>query len=201
MNYEPDSEAVTAAIADVEPLDALTKARLVKTAMQATATARRGRWLGVAAAIVAVALVTGGAVAVLTRNDGSRPVADSSVAPTDAAAGSSAADSTDTPVALGDLGAVDDDDALRARLESVAKTPTLSSDGQPYAAWEGAYDQTVSKSCSAPEARPDENLVTAWATAVWKGELATVALATVDGTQYAFVLTPDQCTVLARVEL
>jgi hypothetical protein len=198
MNHEPDSEAVTAAIADVEPLDELTKARLVRTAMATSAPHRSTRWLGVAAAIVAVVLVAGGAVAVLTRDIGGRQVAEPAVAPTDSDRGASTA----SPKALsssGDLGSVDSEAELRDALEGFATTRATSSADASGASKFASDPPGLAPTCPSPEPFPPP--ATAWATVVYQGKPALVALATDDDVQYAFVLSPNGCTLIARVEL
>ncbi len=200
MNHEPDSEAVTAAIADVEPLDELTKARLIKTAMQATATPRRGRWLGVAAAVVAVVLVAGGAVAVLTRDDGERQVADSAVAPADATGGDAATDDQ-YAFATRDLGSADSEAELRDELDRWTPLPALTDSAESGKLRSAAEPQALASACPGPEVLPQETPVSAWATLVYKGKPALLAITTEDDVTYAFVLSPNGCTLVARVEL
>lgn len=194
MNHEPDDPAVSAAIADVEPLDELTKARLVKTALAASPPRRTGHWIGIAAAIAAVLIVVGGTAVMLSSGDDSRDVAESVDRPETASAERAKAGS------LGDLGAMDNPSDLATAIDSRSSALTAGGRAGSGAAY---YDQTLSESpsCALTSAEPDAGPILASGSVVWKGEPAVVAVASLDGNPTAFVLSATACAELDRAAL
>jgi hypothetical protein len=130
----PDGEV--AAWLAVEPLDEVTRRRLVSTAVRETAAPKRRRahalrWIAAAAAIV---VLGAGTLAVVTAGGGSQEsqTAAPALTPEREAAGlapKSAADATTAPVEVGDFGDLDDGDNLtRLRAALVSGTSTGAPD-------------------------------------------------------------------------
>lgn len=197
----PDRDGALAALLAVEPLDELTRRRLVHVAVEAAARPRPTvpRWraaIGVAAAL-AVGTVVG---AVLVNHpDGTTPTAapEAAAESTSSPLGSGGADAL-VPAAgegvtvLGDLGDVTHPDALREAIGSAQVRATS-----------GGSEALASVPCTGV---PAETLglvaAGALATATFAGEPAAVFVGTSpDGTALAVVARAVDCTVVTTLAL
>jgi len=189
---EPDrrDERVATLLA-VEPLDEVTRRRLVRTAV-ASAPSRRPRLALVApvAAAIVVGLVVGAVL--VNRPDDPTPTAApaTTAGPEPRAAGDGVPnEAVAAPPALGDLGDVTDPATLRQSLATARESE--------------AADKAASSSggCSTTPP-PEAGAVVATATGTFDGEpvVIVVGVGTTEG-ELAFVLRSDDCSVLQRVPL
>jgi hypothetical protein len=182
-----------AAWLEPEPLDDVTRRRLVSTAMRQSRDSRAGRWIATAAAIVVV-LVVG--LALITAQGGG----DEHEAATPARTPAAAADSA-SPKALstvGDVGNFGDLDqpANLAKLRDALGTETSSSTGEaasaapPLGAAAGAAADHLTCSFEVPES----GTIVASGSGTVDGRRATVFLSELpDGSRSYDVLVEDPC--------
>jgi hypothetical protein len=182
-------ERIAAALA-VEPLDEVTRRRLVRTAV-ASAPSRRPRLALIApvAAAIVVGLVVGAVL--VNRPDDPPPTAAPATAdaPEPRAAGDQALEAAGAPPALGDLGDVTDPAALRQALATARDS-------------EAARKAAAAATGCAAEPPPDAGAVVATATGTSDGESVVVVVGLdPEVGEVAIVLRATDCSVLQRVSL
>jgi hypothetical protein len=187
----------------VEPLDDVTRRRLVSTAMRETAAppssrpSRAWRWIAAAAAIVV--LVVGG-LALLTADGGNDEQQASTPARTpEAAAGSAAPKTASAPPQLGDFGNLDNRanlDRLQAASPSTAdaRSGAFSTDSAAPSA--GATSQAAPASSGACADRLPTGAIIAEATGTLGGRSARVVVTQLpDGSRSFDAVLSDPCEV------
>jgi len=190
---EPDRRDMRlAALLEVEPLDEVTRRRLVRTAV-ASAPARRPRLaliVPVAAAIV-IGLIVGAVL--VNRPDDPTPTAAPVTGEAPRAAGQPAQQPAGAPPVLGDLGDVTDPAALRLALARARSTESAE------AAEPADKAATTSAGC-ATTPPPEAGAVVVTATGTADGTPVVIVVGTdPTGAEVAFVLRASDCAILERV--
>jgi hypothetical protein len=186
---------------DVEPLDELTRRRLVTTAVRAAAPSRSSRWI--AAAAVVVALVVGGVVALLATggDDTSAPTAldQKSATPNTtppAASPPSSATEAVTPTDAGDFGDLSDARNLaraRAALGGSAFESTGAADSASPAA--GAVAARGLDTFACADELADGTVVAIGTGRFGERDAVVVAIERPDGTRTIEAVVADPCEV------
>ncbi len=192
---------------DVEPLDELTRRRLVTTAVRASAPPSRSRrWVAAAAAVVV--LVIGGGVALLVAggDDTTTPTAlndlgksaTPNTTPPNATPGSPTAEAVTAPVDAGDFGDLSDARNLaRARASLGADSP-LRSTGQADNATAPSSGASATSGLAAfpcADELPEGTVVAAGTGRFGSRDAVVVAIDQPDGTQTVAAVVADPCEV------
>jgi hypothetical protein len=199
---------------DVEPLDELTRRRLVRAALDAAndqgstapARSRPGRWVAVGGALAAAAAAVIGLVVVTeSRTPDDVTAARAPAAAAESAPGGATSDSS----ASRGQGST----ALAAATRSLGDLGTLADAAELRRAINRADTRTENRSGAAPQKSEadgghcagtvaDAGTPVATGSATWRGRAAEIVVVEQSsGTQIAFVLVPDSCERLDRVEL
>jgi hypothetical protein len=127
---EPDRDERVAAVLAVEPLDELTRRRLVTTAVRSGTTARRSRALLVAAALVGLLVVGAGVVVALRNDDRTAPsAARDKLAPADRGGVSARASTARDLGSFGNLEQSSELERLRRATGTLAENAPLPAAG------------------------------------------------------------------------
>jgi hypothetical protein len=196
-NQPPDTPADrrderVAALLEVPPLDEVTRRRLVSRALDAAPS--RSRWrapMTVAAAILALIVVAGGVVALVSRDNGTSKK--TATREHTATSGTKRA-ASETPQLLGDLGDVSDDATLRSKISGAfeQRGPRSAADANR------ATPPAPACSFDVPEATTVEGAATG---TVDGRPVSITILAAKDGRRSAVVCNPATNTILRNLPL
>jgi hypothetical protein len=202
---EPDArDERLAALLEVEPLDDVTRRRLVSRAVEQgpSAGAQRRRLarvpLAAAAAVLAALVVVGGGLALVLRGGGTTTEAERAGGRT---ADRAVTEQAAAPVPIGDLGDVSDPDVLRRRLAARTATAPGERIEEGAAAAEADTALAVDPACAAELEQAGAGPPSLVATGTDAGRSVVVLVAPRGAQQVAFVLDAQTCAARSEVPL
>jgi hypothetical protein len=203
--HEPDArDERLAALLEVEPLDDVTRRRLVSRAVEQgpSAGAQRRRLervpLAAAAAALAALVVVGGGLALVLRGGGTTTEAERAGGRT---ADRAVTEQAAAPVPIGDLGDVSDPDVLRRRLAAHTATAPGQRIEEGAAAAEADTALPVDPACAAELEQAGAGPPSLVATGTDAGRSVVVLVAPRGAEQVAFVLDAQTCAARSEVPL